>query len=103
METGFTGQNGKAPIPKRLQKWGTCSRSKAGDVIGVTSISKKETGWKLTIASLAPLAERIGTTISNSCIAIAMIKKTAAESSSTTRGTPDKSQTIEEPDDANVS
>jgi len=30
-------------------------------------------------------------------------QKTTADGSSATRGTPDKSQTIEEPDDANVS
>jgi len=61
--------------PQTPPKWRTCSRSKAGDVIGVTSISKRETCWKLTIASLAPVAERTGTVISNSCIAIAMIRK----------------------------
>ncbi len=75
METGSTGHNDKVPIPKRLQKWRTCSRSKAGDVIGVTSTSKREISWKLTLASLALLAERIGMAISNYCIAIAMIRK----------------------------
>lgn len=75
METGSTGQNGKGPILKRLQKWRTCSRSNTGDVIGVTSTSKREISWKLTIASLALLAERICMSITNYCIAIAMIRK----------------------------
>src|SRR6266849_2984047 len=102
METGSTGHTDKVPIPKRLQKWRTCSRSNAEDVIGVTSTSKREISWKLTIASLVPLAERMGMAISNYCIAIAMIRKRPP----TVRRRPEvllTSQTIEEPDDANVS
>ena len=75
METESTGQNDKVPIPKRLQKWRTCSKSKAGDVIGVTSTSKREISWKLIIAFLAPLEEQVCMSISNCCIAIAMIRK----------------------------